>query len=161
MYFIYVLSLFWYAVLTFPCVRIELSSQSFKCDGLGLWNLLAKLGWEKDDDREQQFDSLSRTTHDVSQPKGTLSNPFLWWTKKPRPRDRYASDRGVVTYPRSAMGLGTCQAPHCSLLSTHPFFFPRTCGHEGWGVTVSTLALPWTLQASRHNPTAFLIAMNQ
>ena len=36
----------------------------------------------------------------------------------------------VVTYPRSAMGLGTCQAPYCSLLSTHPFFFPQNCGHE-------------------------------
>lgn len=30
----------------------------------------------------------------------------------------------LVTYPRSAMGLGTCQGSHCSLLGSHPFFFP-------------------------------------
>ena len=102
MYFIYVLSLFWYAVLTFPCVRIELSSQSFKCDDLGLWNLLAKLGWEKDDDREQQFDSLSRTTMMCHSQKEPYPTHFFDELKNQGPET--GSNLSKVTQQREEWG---------------------------------------------------------
>ena len=67
----------------------------------------------------------------------------------------------VVTYPRSVIGLGTCRALTAATSAPSPSSLPLTCDPKGWEVTVSTLALPWTLQASRHNPTTFLTAMNQ
>lgn len=93
MHITYMPSLFWCTALTFPNIRIELNPGSAMA-------LVSGIYWQRWGGKRMVtigvlFDSLSRTTHNGSELKGNVSNPFLWQTKK------HKGQRGGVICLRS------------------------------------------------------------
>ena len=75
MHIIYMPSLFCYTALTFPTIRIELNPGSVMA-------LVSGIYWQRWGGKRMVtigilFDSLSRTTRNVSELKGNVSNPLL------------------------------------------------------------------------------------